>query len=161
MRAQRHRAVQSDFQAEHQARDSGKFSKIVYEDENVYKILGSYARSQASPFAGALLDFGFGRDYAERPLPRAGYGFLEGKTNLPKRLRAQGITEPYSWVEYGAKTAAFIPLQEGLVEGWQAMEDVWNGMGISEEEQKRLAKALVIIGAMAGTGARVTEDVRY
>ncbi len=137
--------------------NQGKLNKIIFEDENLYKIAGDYLRSQASPFAGTAMDLATGRDFQERPLPRAGFGLLEGKTAMPKRLRAQGI-EPYTWPEYLTVTALPIPAAE-------AMHDVWReGFGLDAEGITGMQKLMAIISAlpktaiMAGTGARISED---
>src|ERR1035437_7946581 len=79
--------------------NEGKFNKIVYEDENVATVLFEYVRSQMSPFAGTATDLAIGRDFMRKPLPRAAFGLLPGKTNIPKRLQAEGI-KPYTWAEY-------------------------------------------------------------
>ena len=71
-------------------KNEGKLNKIIYEDENTAKTIFDYARSQASPFAGLTLDLAFGRDFQQRPLPRAGFGLLPPRTTMPKRLREQG-----------------------------------------------------------------------
>lgn len=128
---------------------------MVYEDENVATTLFGYARSQASPFAGLVLNLGLGRDYQRRPLPRAGFGLLEGKTNIPKRLQAQGITMPYTWTELWSEQLAPIPFQEALVEVWKT------GMGMDKEQITEMKKAMATIAVMAGTGARFTEDIPY
>ena len=131
--------------------NEGKFSKLVYEDENVATILFEYVRSQMSPFAGTATDLAIGRDFMRKPLPRAGFGLLPGKTNLPKRLKAEGI-KPYTWTEYGLQQAAMIPVQEGLKEVWG--KDLMMDANARENSLKALATIIV----MGGTGARIGQD---
>lgn len=132
----------------------GKGSKLVKEDERWAKILFDYARSQASPFAGTTLDLALGRDYAERPLPRAGFGILPGKTDVPKRLQQHGITQPYTWPEYLSQQLAPIPLAEAIKEVWG------KGLGMTDDQMIQAAKAIGVGLVMAGTGSRVTEDYK-
>ena len=132
-------------------KNEGKFSKLVYEDENVATVMFEYVRSQMSPFAGTTTDLALGRDYMRRPLPRAGFGLLPGKTNIPKRLQAEGI-KPYTWTEYSSQQAAMIPLQEALKEVWG------KDLLMSAADRERSLKALATIIVMGGTGARVSED---
>ena len=131
--------------------NEGKLNKIVYEDENVATVLFEYVRSQMSPFAGTATDLALGRNYMRRPLPRAAFGLLPGKTNLPKRLRAEGI-KPFTWTEYATQQAAMIPLQEALKEVWG--KDLF----MDAAARQRAAKALATITVMMGTGARVSDD---
>ena len=130
----------------------GKLAKLVYPDENVYSTVGKYVRSQMSPFAGTTTSLLFGSDYAERPLPRAGFGLVEGRKDIPKRLRAQGVTSPYTWSEFWTQQFAPIPVQEGLKEVWK------DGLGMSDKQVKQAMKALTTISIMGGTGGRLTED---
>jgi hypothetical protein len=137
--------------------NKSKLNKIVYEDENVYKTLGSFARTQLSPAAGAVTDLAFGRDFQGRPLPAKGFGLMEGDSNVPKRLRAQGV-QPYTWPEYLTVTALPIPLAE-------SMHDVWHdGYGLDEKGVDWMQKLWAIIQtipettAMALTGALIGED---
>lgn len=132
-------------------KNEGKLNKIILEDENTAKTLFDYARSQASPFAGLTLDLAFGRDFQERPLPRAGFGFLPGRTTIPKRLKAQGVTMPYSWTEFWSEQLTPIPFQEGL-------KEVWHGMGMNQEQAKSMNKAVATIAIMSATGGRLTDD---
>jgi len=132
-------------------KNEGKFNKMVYEDENVATILFEYVRSQMSPFAGTTTDLAIGRDFMRRPLPRAAFGLLPGKTHIPMRLRAEGI-EPYTWTEYATQQAAMIPLQEALKEVWG------KDLGMTAEARKHSLDALATIIVMGGTGARVSED---
>ena len=131
--------------------NEGKFNKIVYEDENVATILFEYVRSQMSPFAGTATDLAIGRDFMRKPLPRAAFGLLPGKINIPKRLQAEGV-EPYSWIEYGLQQAAMIPLQEALKEVWR------KSFGMNRETLNHALDALATAIVMGGTGARVSED---
>ena len=131
--------------------NEGKFNKIVYEDENVATILFEYVRSQMSPFAGTTTDLAIGRDFMRRPLPRAAFGLLPGKTNIPKRLKQEGI-QPYTWTEYTAQQAAMIPLQEALKEVWG------KDLLMDAAARERSLKALATIIVMGGTGARVSDD---
>jgi hypothetical protein len=130
----------------------GKTSKLVLEDERIYKIAGDYLRSQMSPFAGTVTDLALGRDYAGRPLPRAGFGLLPGRTDIPKRLKKHGITEPYTWKEYSSIQFTPIPISEGIREVWG------QGLGMSDSQIDHYLKSFIIISVMAGTGSRVTED---
>lgn len=132
----------------------GKGSKLVLEDERVGKVLQDYARSQASPFAGTTADLFLGRDYAGRPLPRAGFGLLPGRTDIPKRLRLTGTTEPYTWKEYLAQQFSPIPVSEGLREVWK------DGLGMSDEQINSYIKAFGVSLAMSGSGTRITQDKR-
>ena len=131
--------------------NEGKLNKIVYEDENVATVLFEYVRSQMSPFAGTATDLAIGRDYMRRPLPRAGFGLLPGKTNMPRRLRAEGI-DPYTWPEYATQQLAMIPVQEALKEVWG------KDLVMNAADRERSLKALATIIVMGGTGARVSED---
>ena len=130
----------------------GKTSKLILEDERVYKILGDYLRSQMSPFAGTATDLALGRDYAGRPLPRAGFGLLKGRTDIPKRLKLHGIDKPYSWAEYSSIQFTPIPISEGIREVWG------QGLGMSDSQINHYLKGWAITSLMAGTGARITED---
>ena len=132
-------------------KNEGKLNKIVYEDENTAKIMFDYARSQASPITGDLLDLGLGRDFEERPLPRAGFGLLPGKTNMPKRLAAQGI-KPYTWPEYLSQALPPIPFVEPVREVWK------QGMGFDDAHVKAYLKAMGVATFNAGTGGRMAED---
>lgn len=130
----------------------GKTSKLILEDERVYKIAGDYIRSQLSPFAGTATDLALGRDYMGRPLPRALFGTIEGPKDIPKRLRLHGVTKPYTWPEYSSIQFTPIPISEGIHEVWG------QGLGMSDAQIDHYLKAWAIISIMAGTGARVTED---
>lgn len=131
-------------------KNEGKLNKIVYEDENVASILFDFARSQMSPFMGTVTDLGIGRDFERRPLPRAGFGLLPGKTNLPKRLQAQGKL-PYTWTEYATMQALPIPAEE-------AMKEVWKYQGMPDPQMKEAMQAIATFSIMMGTGGRLTKD---
>lgn len=131
--------------------NEGKLNKMVYEDENVATVLFEYVRSQMSPFAGTITDLGIGRDYMRKPLPRAAFGLLPGKKNLPRRLREEGI-HPYSWPEYASEQLAMIPVQEALKEVWG------KDLVMNAADRERSLKALATIIVMGGTGARVSQD---
>jgi len=130
----------------------GKTSKLIMEDERVYNIALGYMRTQLSPAAGTVADLAFGRDYAERPLPRKGFGLLPGETSMPKRMRAQG-TRPYTWEEYLAERFTPIPISEGL-------REVFKGRGVPDSQIDTYIKAFAISSIMAGTGTRITEDTK-
>ncbi len=131
--------------------DGGKTKNLVYADESIATTLFRYGRTQLHPFTGTLMDLAIGSDYESRPLPRTGFGLFEQQRPVPKRLAAQGM-EPYSWGEYWSEKGP-IPTQE-------VMKDVWrNGLGLSDEEVKGLAKAMAIMSVMGGTGGRLTEDI--
>lgn len=130
----------------------GKTSKLVLEDERMGKIALDYVRSQLSPFTGAATDLLIGRDYAQRPLPRAGFGLLPGRTDVPKRLQMHGITKPYTWAEYSSQQFTPIPISEGIREVWG------QGLGMSDKQIEHYLRAWATISVMAGTGARVTPD---
>jgi hypothetical protein len=106
--------------------------------------LGEYARGKASPFAGPALDVAFQADYIGRPMPYS-------DEPVPPRLAKFGITTPYSYGEYTAKTLLPIPAQEAVTE-------VWKHQGMNDHQVKVWTEALIKAAAMGGTGARVTED---
>lgn len=130
----------------------GKGSKYILEDERVDKVIGSYVRSQMSPFAGTLSDLALGRDYEERPLPAKMFGMAEQPGAVPKRLQNIGVDEPYTWGEYAA-TKLPIPVAEGIKEGLRSS-------GMSDDQAKSWMKALAVTSLMTGTGTRITEDTR-
>lgn len=130
----------------------GKGSKYILEDERVDKVIGSYVRSQMSPFAGTLSDLALGRDYEERPLPAKMFGMAEQPGAVPKRLQAIGVDEPYTWKEYAA-TKAPIPIAEAIKEGLRAS-------GMSDSQVQAWGKALAVGSLMTFTGTRITEDTR-
>ena len=86
-----------------------------------------------------------------KPLPRAAFGILPGKTHLPKRLKREGV-QPYTWPEYASEQAAMIPLQEGIKEVWG------KGFGLDAKAMDRQLKFLATLFVMSGTGARVSDD---
>lgn len=127
--------------------DGGKTKYLIYPDEDVYKILGSYGRTQLSPAASPVVSLLFKGDYENRPLPQIpGYG---PPPPVPKRLAAQGV-KPYTWKEFGAETILNIPFEEAAKEAWHAA-----GNHGSEKEWE---SALMSIIVNAGTGGRLTED---
>jgi len=128
----------------------GKGSKYVLEDERVDKVIGSYIRSQMSPFAGTVADLALGRDYEQRPLPAKMFGLAEQTGKVPKRLQEMGVDEPYNWAEFTA-TKLPIPVAEGIKEGLR-------GSGMSDEQAKYWLRAMAITSLMTATGTRITED---
>ena len=130
----------------------GKGSKYILEDERVDKVIGSYIRSQMSPFAGTVTDLALGRDYEERPLPSKLFGTVEQTGAVPKRLQAQGVDEPYNWPEF-VGTKLPIPIAEGLKEGLRAS-------GMPENQINPWLKGFAISFLMGATGTRITEDTR-
>jgi hypothetical protein len=133
-------------------KNEGKFNKLIYEDENVATTLIRYLRTQASPIASLFADLGLGRDYEQRPLPRKLFGVLPGATNLPKRLKAQGVTKPYSWTEYVTSSQVPIFTTESVKEVWR------NGFGMNPKQVRAAFRAFVVAGITGGTGGRVSED---
>lgn len=133
-------------------KNEGKLNKLIYEDENVATTMFRYGRTQLSPIAGTATDLGIGRDYEQRPLPRAAFGALPGKTNISKRLKSEGVTKPYSWTEYITSSQAPIFASESVKEVWR------NGFGMSDRQQAAAFKAFVMAGVMGGTGGRVSDD---
>jgi hypothetical protein len=130
----------------------GKGSKYILEDERVDKVIGSYVRSQMSPFAGTMYDLATGRDYEGRPLPAKLFGTVEQTQRVPKRLQQQGVDEPYTWAEFAA-TKLPIPIAEGIKEGLR-------GSGMPEDQIKYWLKAAAVTSLMTATGTRITEDTR-
>lgn len=129
------------------AGDGGKTKYLIYPDEDVYKILGSYARTQLSPAASPVVSMLFKGDYENRPLPQIpGYG---PPPPVPKRLAAQGV-KPYTWKEFGTETILNIPFEE-------AAKEVFHAYGKPGAEKEWLS-ALTSIIVNAGTGGRLTED---
>lgn len=122
----------------------GKLAKVIPPDERAYDVLGRYARSQASPFAGLGADLTFRQDPTGRPLPSS-------NQPVPIRLRKQGV-QPYSWKEFATETVLPIPAQE-------AVKDVWKyGLGMSDKQIEEYMKAFAKTSFMAETGARVYQD---
>ena len=132
----------------YQIRESsgGKLRSLVFPDESSYSVLGEYGRSQLSPFASLASTLWFKSDWQNRPLPSS-------DRPVPKRLRAQGV-QPYTWPEFWSEQVMPIPAEEAVREVWQ------KGMGMSPEQIKSMRQAMATIAIMAGTGARLTTDVR-
>lgn len=127
--------------------DGGKTKFLIYPDESMYKTVGSYLRTQVSPFLAPIVDVITKADYADRPLPQIpGYG---PPPPVPKRLKAQGV-KPYTWKEYASEVVLPIPFEEGAKEIFHAR----NTPGPSES----WVKPFVTIVGMAATGARISED---
>jgi hypothetical protein len=127
----------------------GKTRFLIYPDESMYKEIGSYLRTQASPLLSPLLTLAMKADYAGRPLPQIpGYGI---PPPVPKRLAAQGV-KPYTWPEFASGIMLPIPFEE-------AAKEVFHYMGSTgTEQEKSLAKAFSTILVMGATGGRLTED---
>lgn len=132
----------------------GKTSKLILEDERVYKVALDYVRTQLSPFAGTATDLAFGRDYSGRPIPRKLFGLVEGAEDVPKRLKKHGVEEPFTWPEYGIPQLAPIPIAEAIKEVWE------KGLGMSPDQVKQTMKAFATLSFMAGTGGRLNPDWR-
>lgn len=132
----------------YQIRESsgGKLRSVVFPDESSYSVLGEYGRSQLSPFASLASTLWFKSDWQNRPLPSS-------DRPVPKRLRMQGIA-PYTWPEFWSEQVLPIPAEEAAREVWKT------GLGMSPEEIKAMRQAMATIAIMAGTGARLTTDVR-
>ena len=124
----------------------GKLRSVVFPDESTYSVLGEYGRSQLSPFASLATTLLFKADWQNRPLPSS-------DRPVPKRLRAQGV-QPYTWPEFWSEQVMPIPAEEAAREVWKT------GLGMSPEEIKAMRQAMATIAIMAGTGARLTTDVR-
>lgn len=124
--------------------DGGKLKNLVYPDEDTYSVLGSYGRSQLSPFASLATTLWLKGDWENRPLPNS-------SRQVPKRLRAQGV-KPYTWTEFFAEQFLPIPAEEAAREVWS------KGLGTSPEQIKELRKAMATIAVMSATGARLTDD---
>lgn len=133
-------------------RPGGKLKNLVYPDEDFSYAIWKFARSQFSPFASLTSDLLFQSDYQGRLLPWS-------NRPMPKRLRAQGV-EPYTWPEFWVEQASPIPFQEAEREIWPAVREIWQGMGMSEEQMRRLGKAWTIWTFMTFTGGRMREDTQ-
>jgi hypothetical protein len=129
--------------------NGGKSRFLIYPDESMYKTVGSYLRTQESPFMSPILSLGFKADWQERPLPQIpGYG---KPPPVPKRLRAAGI-KPYSWLEFGSEILMPIPVEEGVNEMWHY------GLGSNPRQKAAMRKSFAITLLMAATGGRIQED---
>jgi hypothetical protein len=127
----------------------GKTRFLIYPDESMYKTVGSYLRTQESPFLSPITSLLTKADWQDRPLPQIpGYG---PPPPVPKRLAAQGI-KPYSWLEFGSEILMPIPIEEGVKEA------LHYGLGATPKEQAARRKAFVITLLMAATGGRIQED---
>jgi hypothetical protein len=128
---------------------TGKLAKLIYPNENMYKTVGEYARTQESPLAAFLTDLATKGDYENRPLPKM--PFSGPQLRMPKRLAARGI-KPYTWPEFSLEQALPIPIEESL-------KDVWkNGFGMSGEQIKSYGDGFIKAMLMAGTGGRMKDD---
>jgi hypothetical protein len=122
----------------------GKLRALIYPDEDVYSILGEYARSQLSPFASLASTLFFGMDWQRRPLPYS-------ERPVPKRLKAQGVGQ-YTWPEFLSEVGSPIPFEEAVRQVWH------NGFGLSDQDIESYMKALATLTFMGGTGGRVSGD---
>ncbi|HTQ49255.1 MAG TPA: hypothetical protein VMJ12_00995, partial [Candidatus Acidoferrales bacterium] len=102
------------------ASSGGKTRNLIYPDEDVYSVLGEYARSQMSPFASLVADLWFRSDWMRRQLPGS-------NRPMPARLRKQGI-KPYTWPEFLSEQFLPIPAEEAVREVWQ------HGLGMSPQQ---------------------------
>lgn len=120
-----------------------QFEKLTTRQREMGERLWSYGRGKFSPALSFGVDAFSGQDYTGRPLPWSG-------DELSMSRRLQGI-EPYTTAEYLTETFLPIPLEE-------AVREMWKEMGMGETMADRYLKSIAIAGAMAATGARVTED---
>jgi hypothetical protein len=128
--------------------DGGKTKYLIYPDESMYKTVGSYLRTQESPFLSPLVSLATKADFSGRPLPQIpGYG---KPPPVPKRLAAQGV-KPYTWKEFGIETFLPIPFEEGA-------KEVFHYMGAKPGQEKPLIDSFMTTLIMAATGGRLTED---
>jgi len=129
--------------------NGGKLKNVIYPDESMGNEVLKYIRSQLSPVASFAADIAFKGDYQNRPLPQM--PFSGQPIPLPKRLKAQGV-KPYTWPEFFTEVALPIPAEEAAREVWK------DGLGMSQEQQNKALKALVIISFMSATGGRLNDD---
>jgi hypothetical protein len=132
------------------AGSGGKTKYLIYPDESMYKTIGSYLRTQASPFLSPIISVITKGDYADRPLPQIpGYG---EPPPMPKRLAAQGV-KPYTWPEFLSDVVLPIPIEQGANEIWHNHELAQN-----PAQERAFTKALVTLLITGGTGGRLTDD---
>lgn len=122
----------------------GKLKNLIYPDEDVYTVLGEYARSQESPFASLATDLWFRSDWMRRQLPGS-------NRPMPARLRKQGV-KPYTWKEFWTEQSLPIPAEEAVREVWQ------KGLGMTDEQIAARRKAWATLIIMSATGARLADD---
>lgn len=122
------------------------YEKLTNRQRAAGEHLWDYARGKASPIASFGLEMASAQStYPTRPLE-----FLPWSEGMTRRQRLSGV-EPYGVAEYGLQTFAPIPLEEVL-------REVWGEMGVDKETMHKWIRALVVGGAMAGTGARLSAD---
>jgi len=132
------------------AGNGGKTRFLVYPDESMYKTLGSYARTQTSPFLSPIISVITKGDYQDRPLPQIpGYG---PPPPVPKRLVKQGV-KPYTWTEFLSDIVLPIPIEQGINDIWHSSE-----LSTKPEQDHALTKAFITGLVMAGTGGRLSDD---
>jgi hypothetical protein len=128
--------------------DGGKTKFMIYPDESMYKTVGSYLRTQESPFLAPIVDLVTKADYADRPLPKIpGYG---PPPPVPKRLKAQGV-KAYTWKEFASEVILPIPFEEGA-------KEIFHSMNTPGHQDNAWVKPFVTIVGMAATGGRISDD---
>ena len=132
------------------AGSGGKTRFLIYPDESMYKTVGSYLRTQTSPFLSPIISVITKGDYQDRPLPQIpGYG---QPPPVPKRLAAQGV-KPYTWPEFISDTMLPIPVEQGINEVWHNQE-----LARNKKQESDMTRAFITFLVTAGTGGRLTED---